>query len=802
METSASLAVHEPAVGDGWVGRRIRRKEDRRLVTGQGTYLADLRIPGTLEAAFLRSTQPHARIVNLDVSEARSSAGVVAVFTGADLAGIPPVSEPGGRDVNPVHAEAARLEVRPKPMPALADGVVRFVGQPVAVVVATDRSRAEDALKHIVVEYDPLPVVADAEAGVAPGAPLLHDDVPGNVAARFLAVAGDPDGVFASGGRRLRERFMVGRMAASAMEPRGILAAPDPGRGELTVWCTNARPHLVRQYVSEAVGVPADSVRVLPTDMGGSFGTGMFSEDVVVPVLAMRLGRPVRWIEDRVENLASTRHGRDQVHEVEVAYDADGRILAIRDRMLVDAGAYNMYVITVSYNVAAHFRNQYHIDHFSIEGVNVLTNRAPVTPVRGAGRPEATFVMDRVLDLVADDLGLDPAEIRFRNLIPADAMPYEVGLLYRDGQPIVYDNGDYPDQLRRALHLFDYEGWRARQREERDHGRRIGIGMSCFVEGSGFGPFEGAVVRIDQNGHVMVATGARPHGQSLETTLAQVCADQLGVSPNEVTVRAGDTTAIPFGVGTFASRSAVTAGTAVGMASHRVREKVLAIAALLLEVGPDDLDLRDGRAFPRGAPMRSVTLREIAHVAAPGPRSRLPEGMEPGLEATYYFVPPAVTFSSGTHVVAVEVDEETGFVRPLRYVSVDDCGVMLNPTVVEGQIHGGIAHGIGEALLEEVVYGEDGQLLTASYMDYLLPTVADVPEIEVQHQQFPSPRNPLGIKGVGEGGAVSPPAAIANAVADAMKPLRLRLTRVPLTPERVLTAIRSARAEADAQPEA
>lgn len=777
------------------VGQPMRRKEDLKLITGRGAYTADLRLPGMLAAAVLRSSFSHARITRIDAKAAVELDGVVAVFTGADLSGrVGTIVEAARKEVEgPIKDRVPTLDVKSCPMPVLARDEVFWVGQPLAVVVAENRYVAEDALEQIEVEYDPLPVVADPEAALAPETPVLHPELGDNVAAHFVVEAGDPDSAFDQAEFVLKERFIIGRMAGNAMETRGILATWDQGRQEMTVWCANARPHLVRANVCEAIGLPLDSVRVIGPDMGGSFGTGMFSEEILIPFLAMELGRPVRWVEDRRENLMVTRHGRDQIHDLEVAFDSEGKITALRDRYLVDVGAYNQYAITVSYNTAAHIRGQYGIDAFFIEATNVLTNKAPVTPVRGAGRPEGTFAMDRMLELVAERLGLDPLDVRRRNLIPPEAMPYPMGMPYRDGVDIVYDQADFLEQLRKALDLSGYEAFRTTQAEARERGRLVGVGVSSYMEGSGFGPYEGAVVRVDSHGNVFVFTGAKPHGQSLETTLAQVCADQLGVAFEDVTVRAGDTAAIAHGIGTFASRSAVTAGSAVGIAAQKVRQKVLAVAGELLEVDPSDLEMADGQIQAKGAPGRTVTLREVAEAAAPGPTCRVPPDMEPGLEAQHYFVPPTVTFGSGTHVVVVEVDPETGFVRLLKYVTVDDCGRMLNPMVVEGQIHGGVAHGVGNALFEEAVYDDQGQLLTGTYMDYLLPTSAEVPPITVGHQEFPSERNPFGIKGCGEGGAVSPPAAIANAIVDALRPLEVNITRVPLHPEQLLNLIEEAK---------
>lgn len=779
----------------GFVGQRLRRKEDSRLLRGAGRYLADIRLPQMLHVALLRSPYARARISRLDVSPALAVEGVTAVFTAADLAGrVGRFVEGARREISPTLFEKIDLAVKACPMTVLAEDEVLWFGQPVAAVVASDRYVAEDGVEAIEVDYEPLPAVAEVEAALRPDAPVLHPELGDNVAARFVLSAGDVDAAFAAAPLTLRERFVFGRHAANAMETRGVQASYDEGRGELTVWVTNARPHLVRTYISEMLGLPLEQVRVIAPDMGGSFGTGVFSEDALLPFLAMALRRPVRWIEDRQENLAVTRHARDQVHDLELAYDHDGRILALRDRFLVDVGAYNAYAITVSYNTAAHLRGQYGIDCFSIEGVNVLTTKAPVTPVRGAGRPEGVFALDRALDMIAAELSLDPAEVRRRNLIPAEAMPRRMGAPYRDGIDMVYDSGDFPGQLTQALEALGYEELRARQVDWRSQGRRVGIGISSYVEGSGYGPHEGAIVRLDPHGNLRVVTGAKPHGQGLETTLAQVCADAFGVSPDRVTVSAGDTSLIQYGVGTFASRSAVTAGSAVGIAAQRLRQKVLAVAGELLEADPADLELVDGRIAARDAEWRSVTLEEVAAAAAPGPRSRLPAGMEPGLEVQHYFVPETVTFASGTHLAVVEVDEETGFTRVLRYLTVDDCGRMLNPTIVEGQIHGGVAHGIGTALLEETVYDEEGQLLTGSYLDYLLPTAAEMPPIEVGHQEVLSALNPFGVKGCGEGGAVSPPAAIANAIVDALRPLQVNVNRVPLRPEALLELIRQARA--------
>lgn len=778
------------AKAPAFVGQRLRRKEDHRLLRGGARHVGDMRMAGMLHARILRSPLAHGRITRLDASGALELPGVVGVFTAADLAGkVGPFVEAAREEISPLLLEKVSITVKPCPMPVLAEGEVFWVGQPVAVLVAEDRYAAEDALERVEVDYDPLPVVPDADAALREGAPVLHPELGDNVVVHFRVGAGEVDTAFAAAPHLLRERFVMGRQLANAMETRGVLAEWDAEAEELLVWCTNARPHLVRRVNARMLDLPLERVRVVAPDMGGSFGTGLFPEDVLIPFLAMELGRPVRWVEDRQENLANTRHGRDQIHDVEVAYDDDGRILAIRDRYLVDSGAYNPYAITVSYNTAAHLRGQYRIDTFSIEARNVVTNKAPVTPVRGAGRPEAVFAMERCLELVAERLGRDPLEVRRRNLIPADAMPYPMGMPYRDGVDITYDSGDFPAQLEAALDAIGYDRLRDEQARLREEGRHLGIGVASYVEGSGFGPKESALVRLEPGGDVLVVTGAKPHGQGLETTLAQVCADELGVPPERITVRGGDTSQIDFGIGTFASRSAVTAGSAVGVAAQRLKAAVLEAAGAILRVDPGGLDVREGAVVGEG---RSISLEQVAAVVE---ADGVP-GVKAPLEVRYDFEPPTVTFASGTHAVAVEVDPETGFVRLLRYVTVDDCGRMLNPTIVEGQIHGGVAHGIGNALYEEAAYDPDGQLLTGTYMDYLLPTAAEVPPIRVEHQEFLSGLNPFGIKGCGEGGAVAPPAAVANAVVDALRPLPINITRMPLHPQALLDLIEEARRRA------
>ncbi|MGH9244031.1 MAG: xanthine dehydrogenase family protein molybdopterin-binding subunit [Acidimicrobiales bacterium] len=786
--TSVHDAVAVPAQPARHVGTRLGRREDVRLLTGRAKFVADIRMPGLLHVAILRSPIAHGRLRSIDTTAARRSDGVVAVFTSKDLEGrVGPFVESARDDLSPNLAKLVSVEVKSLPMPVLAEERTLWVGQPVAAVVADDPYRVDDALGLIEIEYDPLPPLLDPEYALEEPAPVLHPELGDNVHTRLRVQAGDAEGVLPSAERRLTERFVIGRQLSSAIEPRGVVASFDDTG--MTIWATNTKPHLVRTYVSRMLGLPADLVRFVSTDMGGSFGGGIFPEDVLIPFVAMALRRPVRWVENRTENLLGTSHGRDQIHEVEIAYESDGTVLALRDRYVMDTGAYNTYAITVPYNTVAHMRSQYRIDHFSVEGRVVVTTKAPAVPVRGAGRPEATFVIERSLDLVARALGMDPADVRRRNLIRPEEMPYDMGIPYRDTVPMRYDAGDFPAQLEAALAAFDYQGWRARQRVERDAGRRIGIGIAAFVEGSGHGPYEGAIVRVDESGNVTLISGARPHGQGHETMLSQVVADQLGVAPADVTVRAGDTGLLPYGRGSFASRTAVMAGNAAAIAAANLRTRIIDVAARMMDADPSELSLRDGCVVRAGRPDQALSLSRVAAAVAPGraPRDAV------GLEEVHYFVPETATFGSGTNVVAVEVDDETGRVNLLDYVTLDECGRMLNPMIVEGQVHGGVAHGIGNALFEEAVYDDDGQLLTTTFMDYLLPTAADVPSIRVGHQEFPSARNPLGVKGVGEGGAVASPAAIVNAIEDALRPLPLLLTRIPLSPARLVEAIAKAR---------
>jgi carbon-monoxide dehydrogenase large subunit len=769
-------------------GAAVRRREDERLVTGRGRYVADVALPGALHVAVHRSPHAHARIVRVDATDARRRPGIVHVLVPSDVAALGrlPLIVPHKSLVSPVSPEVLPQEI------------VSYAGQPVAVVVALSAAEAEDALDALHVEYAPLPAVASLDAALRADGPRVHPG--GNVASRFTQRVGDAAGALAGADVVLRERFSLHRGAGMAMETRAIVARWDADLGQVTAWSTTQAPQILRRLLARYLGLPEHAVRVVTQDIGGGFGPKaiVYAEDILVPLLARTLGRPVRFVETRREHLLAVTQERDQWHEVELGLTREGRIVALRDAFVHDCGAFVSWGIIVPLITSVSVPGPYRVPNYEVTLTAVYTNRVPVTPVRGAGRPQAVFVMERMLDLAAERLGMDRVDIRARNLIQPEEFPYDVGLISRDNSPRRYDSGNYPECLRRAAAAIDWDGF-ARERERaREQGRAIGIGIALFVEDTGLGPYEGIRVRVDPLGHVFVFSGTSSQGQSHETTLAQVVADGLSVPLEQVTVVPGDTAGLPYGVGTFASRVAVLASTSAVHAASEVRKKALTIAADHLEVASDDLILEDGRIAVRGAPGRGLTLGEVAAIAtAPRPGYALPGGMDPGLEASGYVHVMQSTYSSGAHAAIVEVDADTGTVRIVRYVAIDDCGTMINPMIVEGQVHGGVAHGIGNALLEEIVYDATGQLVTGTLMDYALPRASDVPRLEVGHVVTPSPLNPLGVKGAGEGGTLPAPAAIANAVADALRELGVEVTEMPLTRERLWRRVEAARTRYD-----
>jgi carbon-monoxide dehydrogenase large subunit len=778
-------------VSERLFGAHVRRREDPRLITGRGRYVADVALPGMLHVAVHRSVHAHARLVKIDAEAARRCPGVVHVLVPADVVALGrfPLLVPHASLLAPVCSEILPQEI------------VSYVGQPVALVVAESAAQAEDALAALRVEYDALPAVASLDEALKPDGPRVHRE--GNVAARFTQRVGDPGGALARADVIVRERFTLHRGAGMALETRGISARWDAPLGQMTVWSTTQSPQILRRLLARFLGLAEHAVRVVTQDIGGGFGPKgiLYSEDILVPFLARALDRPVRFIETRREHLLAVTQERDQRHEVELGLSREGRIVALRDAFVHDCGAFVSWGIIVPLITSVSVPGPYRVPNYEVALTAVYTNKVPVTPVRGAGRPQAVFVMERMLDLAAERLQLDRVAIRERNLIQPGEFPYDVGLVSRDGGPRRYDSGNYPECLRRLTEAVDWDGMRAQQERARAEGRWLGMGLALFVEDTGLGPYEGIRVRVDPAGQVFVFSGTSSQGQSHETTLAQIVADGLSLPLERVTVVPGDTAGIPYGVGTFASRVAVLAGTSAAQATAQVRAKALAVAASQLEAAAEDLVLEDGRIGVRGAPGRGLTLAEVATVAStPRPGYAMPAGMDPGLEAAAYVPVSQSTYSSGAHAAVVEVDPETGLIKILRYVAVDDCGAMINPMIVEGQVHGGVAHGIGNAFLEEVVYDGGGQLMTGTLMDYALPRAADVPRFEVYHVVTPSPLNPLGVKGAGEGGTLPAPAAIANAVADALRPLGVEVTEMPLTRERLWRRLRASERKAVTSP--
>ncbi|MBI3826108.1 MAG: xanthine dehydrogenase family protein [Candidatus Rokubacteria bacterium] len=775
-------------MGVRYFGAAVPRREDPRFLRGEGRFVDDVTLPGLLHAAFLRSPHAHAAIRAIRTAAAAALPGVVRVFTFADLApwmkplplfGAPP----------PGLAAAIDFEVRTAPQHALCRDRARYVGEIVAMVVADSRARAEDAVARIEVDWEPLPVAADMLESTAAGAPLVHDDWGTNLAVAFTHAIGDVDAAVARADHVMTETFRTQRYAGMPLEGRGAVALWDRRDGTLTTWNSTQVSHFVQQGLAVTLGLPPSKIRVIAPDLGGGFGTKAsgYAEDALVPIAARVLGRPVKWIEDRREHMMAAAHARHQTHRITLAATRDGVILGLRDHIWLDLGAYNVWGIVLPYNTVAHLIGPHRIRDMRVDVQAVVTHKTPNAPYRGAGRPEAVFAMDRAVDCLARELGLDPAEIRRRNYLTAADLPWDLRMPYRDGNPLVYDTGDFRGALDAALAAAGYEAFRREQADLRARGIHRGIGISGYVEGTAIGPFEGATVKLDLAGHVVVATGAVNSGQGHETSFAQIAADALGVPLDWVAVIGGDTAAVPFGVGTFASRSAVTAGSSIVEAAASVRDKLVRAAAALLEAAPGDVAIEDGQVSVRGAPASSVPLARV--IQASIPTFAKPGVASPDFEATAYHHVPTVTYASAVHVAQVEVDTATGRVKLLRYVVAHDCGKVINPLIVEGQVHGGVAQGVGGALFEEMVYDGQGQLLTGSLMDYAVPAAGDLPPIETVHLEFPSPRNPLGAKGLGEGGAISPPAAIANAVEDALAPFGVRITATPVSAARVLALL-------------
>ena len=768
-----------------YFGAPIKRNEDRKLLTGRALFVDDVELPRMLHAAFLRSQIAHGRIRRIDVTLARQRTGVVAVYTADDLGAY---WQPGPLLVPPPPIDGSVFNQRTQ-VP-LAKDKVRHVGEPLAVVIAESRHLAEDALADIVVELDPLPAVVDLEKALESTSPTVHDDVRGNIAAHVHQSRGDYAAAMTRAGHVIRRRFLYDHGASMPIETRGIVAHWDGRADQLTVWDTTQAPVFLRDGLAGMLGLSERQVRVIAPFVGGGFGPKImlfYPEEVVLPWAAMKLDRPVKWIEDRREHFFATTQERGQTHDAEIALDRDGRILGIKDVFLHDTGAYDPYGLTVPINSQCTLLGPYVVPSYDSTFTAVFTNKPTVTPYRGAGRQHGVFVIERLLDIAARELGIDRAEIRRRNFIPPDAFPYRNELIYQDFTALEYDSGNYGPILDQALELVGYRDFVATEQPRlRAQGRHVGIAVTCYVEGTGIGPYEGARVQVQASGKVSVATGIGTQGQGHFTSFAQIVADQVGVDVRHIDVVTGDTDRFHWGAGTFASRGAVVAGTAVDAAAKVVREKILRLAGEHFECAEEDLVIADGKVSITGVPGKAISLGELAMMANPM-RGAVRPGTEPGLESTQYFGPSHGATASGVHGMIIEVDPETMALSIRKYVVVHDCGTVINPAILAGQIHGGVAQGIGNSFYEELVFDQDGQLLNASLADFLLPTALDVPHMELGHTVTVSPLNPLGIKGAGEAGAIPVGPLFAQAIEDALElPGKgVELLEIPLSPRRV-----------------
>src|SRR5438128_1373052 len=793
-----------------YVGKRIKRTEDPRLIKGLAHYVDDIRLLDTLHIAFVRSIYAHARIKGIDTSEAMKAPGVVAVYTGQDIA----------TKVGPVPCAAALPDLKVPDYRVLATGMALCVGHPIAAVVATDKYAARDAVDLISVDYEELPAVVDVEAA-AKGGNVIHETFGDNVAYKLTSGEGDIEAAMKSADRIVSQKMIHQRLAPIAMEPRGVLARYFPGEEELTIWSSTQIPHLLRTQLAIMIGIPENKLRVITPEVGGGFGSklNVYGEEALLGWIAIQLGKPVKWIETRRENMQATIHGRGQVGYIEIGCRNDGTVTGLRYKVFADLGAYHQLLTpAIPTLTGLMLSGAYKIPAIQINVTGCFTNKMATDAYRGAGRPEATYVVERAMDLVAAELGIDPAELRRQNFPAANEFPFHTAT------GLDYDSGDYEAALNKAQGIIGYAKLREEQKKARNEGRLVGIGISTYVEICALGPsqampaggWESATVRIEPTGKVTIMTGASPHGQGQETSFAQIAADELGVDLNDVTVIHGDTAIVQYGIGTFGSRATAVGGTAVLIAIQKLKEKAAKIAAHMLQADSSRLTFESGRyslqaataagvsepvvpvgqapagALPEPATegKSSLTIQEIAlaaHVA-----KEIPPDTEPGLSATYFFEPKNFTFPFGTHICVVEIDKETGETKIIKYVAIDDCGKVINPLLVDGQVHGGIVQSIGQALYEEVVYDEQGQLVTGELMDYALPKASQVPWFETDRTETPSPVNPLGVKGVGEAGTIGATPAIVNAIVDALSPYGVKHVDMPVRPEAVWKLISEA----------
>ena len=773
------------AKGNGqWVGKRFKRKEDPRLVRGISHYTDDIKLPRLAHCVFVRSPHAHATITSINTDAARSHPGVLAVVTASDLEGLGMI---------PCAMQMPDLKIPPHP--ALAKGRVRYVGEPVAAVVAEDPYIARDAAEMVTVDYEPLPVVLDMEKALEKGSTLIYQDFGTNKAFTHAMKSGDIEAAYKKADNVVKVRLLNQRVAPTAMEPRAIVAEYLPGENRLTIWASTQIPHLLKTQVALMVGLPETAVRVIAPEVGGGFGSklNVYAEDGVVPWLSMKLGRPIKWTETRRESLLVTIHGRDTINYLELPLKKDGTILGLRAKILADMGAYHQLLTPLIPQLTAlMLPGCYKIPAFDCEIVGVFTNKMSTDAYRGAGRPEAAYDIERLMDCAAGELNMDPAKFRSKNFPQPKEFPYTTAA------GLTYDSANYQQSLKRALQLAGYDKLRARQAAGRKQGKYYGIGLSTYVEICAIGPsaatpaggWESGTVRIEPTGKVTVLTGASPHGQGQETTFAQLVADQFGISPDDIAVIHGDTLAVPYGIGTFGSRGTAVGGTAIYYAVQKLKTKIATLAAHLLGAKPDQIEIANGRVGVKGNNKKSMSWGELV-LSAYTARS-IPPGFEPGMEATHFFEPSNFTFPFGAHVCAVEVDAETGETKIEKYVAVDDCGNVINPLLVDGQVQGGIAQGLSQALYEEMVYNEDGQPVTGSLMDYAVPKAMHIPEFILDRTVTPTPVNPMGVKGVGEAGTIASTPCMVNAVCDALAPLGVNNIDMPLKPERVWRAIATA----------
>ncbi len=769
-----------------YVGRALKRVEDPRLIRGIATYVDDIILPGMLHVALLRSPHAHARINRITTEPAKALAGVVAVYAGADVnarCGLVPCASPMPDSKMPNHT-------------VLAGERVYFVGHPVAVVVATDRYTARDALDLIEVDYEPLTVVSDPEAALAKGSPLTHPDLGTNVAFTWSVASGDLDAAFKQADRVIKQRMVHQRLTPMAIEPRGCVASWHPGEQSLTLFTSTQIPHLVRTMLPDMIGVPENKLRIVAPEVGGGFGAklNLYAEEALCSHLAMRLGSPVKWIESRRESASATIHGRDQIGAYEVAVKKDGTLLAIRSRTIADIGAYcQLNTPAIPTLTGLVLTGCYKCKAMRMDVTGVYTHKMATDAYRGAGRPEASYVIERVMDLIALELNLDPVKVRLKNFPKPTEFPFQTPT------GLTYDSGNYQGALKKAQQIANWERLRKQRDAARKAGKLFGIGLSTYVEICALGPskmmsaggWEWGCVRIEMSGQVTVITGATPHGQGQETSFAQIAADRLGVPIEDIAVMRGDTAVAPYGRDTYGSRATVIGGTAIVMCIDKIITKARKLAAHLLGTKETQVLFKAGKFFAKGKPRKALGWKQLASEAYVA--KNIPKNWEPGLEASSFFEPPNCTYPFGTHIAAVEVDRDNGEVKICKYVAVDDCGHQVNPLLVEGQVQGGIAHSIGQALFERTVYDENGQLLTGEFTDYPMPRAKDIPDYVMDSTVTPSPSNPMGMKGVGEAGTIGATPAIANAVLDALAPLGIRHLDLPLTPERIWRAIQQAK---------